>query len=201
VHRYKLERSEGLFLRYLTDAWRTLDRSLPETAYTDMLEDVIVWLASLIRATDASLLDEWTQLSGASPDTAPRVVVDPVWGAPKAWRTAVRTAAFGWVELLARRSYEPLAARSGWASHDLAGAMRPFWTEHEWIAIDAAARANAFFTLEESPTIWNIRQQLVDPAGSGEWSFTATVDVAEAMEAGGPTLKLVTLGRYDDVSR
>jgi superfamily II RNA helicase len=197
VHRYKLERSEGLFLRYLTDAWRTLDRSLPETAYTDMLEDVIVWLASLIRATDASLLDEWTQLSGAAPDTAPRVVVDPVWGAPKAWRTAVRTAAFGWVELLARRSYEPLAARSGWASHDLAGAMRPFWAEHEWIAIDAAARANAFFTLEESPTTWTIRQQLVDPVGSGEWSFTATVDVAEAMEAGGPTLKLVTLGRYD----
>jgi superfamily II RNA helicase len=197
VHRYKLERSEGLLLRYLTDAWRTLDRSLPETAYTDMLEDVIVWLASLIRATDASLLDEWTQLSGAAPDTAPRVVADPVWGAPKAWRTAVRTAAFGWVELLARRSYEPLAARSGWASHDLAGAMRPFWTEHEWIAIDAAARANAFFTLEESPTTWTIRQQLVDPAGSGEWSFTATVDVAEAMEAGGPTLKLVTLGRYD----
>ncbi len=34
VRRYRLERSEGLVLRYLTDAWRTLDRSLPDDAYT-----------------------------------------------------------------------------------------------------------------------------------------------------------------------
>ncbi len=32
VGRYRLERSEGLVLRYLTDAWRTLDRSLPKTS-------------------------------------------------------------------------------------------------------------------------------------------------------------------------
>ena len=30
VQRYKLQRSEGLVLRYLTDAWRTLDRSLTD---------------------------------------------------------------------------------------------------------------------------------------------------------------------------
>ena len=35
VRRYRLERSEGLVLRYLTDAWRTLDRSLPDDVYTD----------------------------------------------------------------------------------------------------------------------------------------------------------------------
>jgi superfamily II RNA helicase len=197
IHRYKLERSEGLFLRYLTDAWRTLDRSLPDGAYTDMLEDVIVWLGSLIRATDASLLDEWTQLSGAPAlhDTAP--VVDPVWGAPKAWRTTVRTAAFSWVELLARRSYGQLAARTGWSASQFANAMEPFWADHEWIGIDAKARAAEMFTITETPTEWTIRQQLADPAGDGDWSFTATVDVAEAIEAGAPTLKLVSLGRFE----
>ncbi|MEX2627476.1 MAG: DUF3516 domain-containing protein, partial [Ilumatobacteraceae bacterium] len=34
VRRYRLERSEGLVLRYLTDAWRTLDRSLTDEIYT-----------------------------------------------------------------------------------------------------------------------------------------------------------------------
>ena len=34
VRRYRLERSEGLVLRYLTDAWRTLDRSLPDDVYS-----------------------------------------------------------------------------------------------------------------------------------------------------------------------
>ena len=51
-------------LRYLTDAWRTLDRSLPDDVYTDALEDVVEWLGELIRATDATLLDEWTLLAG-----------------------------------------------------------------------------------------------------------------------------------------
>ncbi len=196
IHRYKLERSEGLLLRYLTDAWRTLDRSLPDVAYNEMLEDVVVWLGSLIRATDASLLDEWLQLSGG-PTAQPRVVVDPVWGAPKAWRTAVRTAAFGWIELLARRSYEPLAARTGWSTSQLSTAMTSYWIDHDAMGIDAAARATTFFTLTETPTLWTIRQQLADPAGDGDWTFTATVDVAEALDAGTPTLRLVAIGRYD----
>ncbi|MEZ5251711.1 MAG: DUF3516 domain-containing protein [Ilumatobacteraceae bacterium] len=46
VRRYRLDRSEGLVLRYLTDAWRTLDRSLPDGAYTDELEDVVDWLGA-----------------------------------------------------------------------------------------------------------------------------------------------------------
>jgi hypothetical protein len=105
VRRYRLERSEGLVLRYLTDAWRTLDRSLPDDAYIDAVEDVVEWLGALIRATDATLLDEWAVLAGAPVHEHLAIdapVVGPT-GPPKAWRTAVRTAAFGWVELLARR--------------------------------------------------------------------------------------------------
>ncbi|HAP76443.1 MAG TPA: DUF3516 domain-containing protein, partial [Acidimicrobiaceae bacterium] len=64
VRRYRLDRSEGLVLRYLTDVWRTLDRSFPDDVYTDEVEDVVEWLGALIRATDATLLDEWTRLAG-----------------------------------------------------------------------------------------------------------------------------------------
>src|SRR4051794_39644555 len=53
VRRYRLERSEGLVLRYLTDAWRTLDRSLPEDVYTPMLEDVVEWLGPVIPGAPA----------------------------------------------------------------------------------------------------------------------------------------------------
>ena len=103
VRRYRLERSEGLVLRYLTDAWRTLDRSLPDDAYTAALEDVIEWLGALIRATDATLLDEWALLAGQPVHDHLALEAPPAErvGPPPAWRTAVRTAAFGWVELLA----------------------------------------------------------------------------------------------------
>ncbi|MEI7547590.1 MAG: DUF3516 domain-containing protein, partial [Actinomycetota bacterium] len=105
VRRYRLERSEGLVLRYLTDAWRTLDRSLPDDLYTDALEDVIEWLGALIRATDSTLLDEWARLAGnpVHEHTAPDSPAAARAWPPTAWRTAVRTAAFGWVELLNSR--------------------------------------------------------------------------------------------------
>ena len=194
VRRYRLERSEGLVLRYLTDAWRTLDRSLVDDAYTPELEDVVEWLGALIRATDATLLDEWTLLAGKpvhdhlEPD-APLVVSGP----PAAWRTAVRTAAFGWVELLATRSYERLAGRTGWEWWALRDAMAPYWAEHDVIHTDADARSAAMFSLREEPDRWVITQQLADPAGGGEWRFTAVVDLALAEEEGAPTLRLETL--------
>lgn len=197
VRRYRLERSEGLVLRYLTDAWRTLDRSLPDDVYNDALEDVIEWLGALIRATDASLLDEWTRLAGrpvhdhAALD-APTVAAGP----PPAWRTAVRTAAFGWVELLARRNHALLAERSGWSVEAIGAAMADYWSEYEAIETHADARSAERFTLTEEPRRWVVEQRLADPAGDGEWRFVASVDLDAAVADGAPTLVLEALGRY-----
>jgi len=196
VRRYRLERSEGLVLRYLTDAWRTLDRSLPDDAYIPMLEDVIEWLGDLIRATDATLLDEWTLLAGGAlhehhAPVAP--TVGPV-GPPAAWRTIARTAAFGWVELLAARSYGALSARSGWDASQLSEAMAPYWAEYDGIGIDATARSAANFSLVEEPERWVVTQRLADPSGDGEWRFVATIDVELGLAEGAPTLALAELG-------
>jgi superfamily II RNA helicase len=195
VRRYRLERSEGLVLRYLTDAWRTLDRSLPDAAYTDELDDVIDWLGALIRTTDATLLDEWTLLAG-KPAHDHEVLAAPSvhQGPPTAWRTAVRNAAFGWVELLARRAHAELAERCGWTTERVDEAMRPYWDEHDAIEIDADARSATRFVLIDEPGRWVVRQQLADPAGDGDWFIEATVDLADAAEQGAPTLRLAGLG-------
>ncbi len=218
VRRYGLERSEGLVLRYLTDAWRALDRSLPDDAYTDMLEDVIDWLGGLIRATDASLLEEWAHLAGIGGEAGiARHGHDPTEpggfaGAlgpvepPRAWRTAVRTAAFAWVELLARRAFDALAARAGegWTAYGLTMAMAPYWADHEFVGIDAAARSAEFFELHEhrgaegSYEAWTIVQRLADPAGDGDWRFTAHVDLVAARAEGAPALALVSIGRFGE---
>jgi hypothetical protein len=196
VRRYRLDRSEGLLLRYLTDAWRTLDRSLPDGVFTDALEDVVTWLGQLIRATDATLLEEWERLAGVAhhdhvEPTAP--TLGPP-GPPAAWRTAVRTAAFGWVDLLARRSHAALADRCGWTMAQLDEAMAPYWAEHTTVFTDADARSTAMFELVEEPDRWVITQRLADPAGSGEWRFVAFVPLAESLDEGAPRLVLQTLG-------
>ena len=200
VRRYRLERSEGLVLRYLTDAWRTLDRSLPDDVYTDDLEDVVEWLGALIRATDATLLDEWARLAGnpvhehIAPDSPAAARVWP----PTAWRTAVRTASFGWVELLNARNHAALAERSGWTEQQLRDAMAPYWAEYDRIGIDSAARATQYFTLAAHPDRWVVTQQLADPENDGEWRFVAVIDLAIAEAEGAPTLRLESLGTAVD---
>ena len=196
VRRYRLERSEGLVLRYLTDAWRTLDRSLPDAVYTDTLEDVVEWLGQLIRATDATLLDEWAVLAGkpVHDHLAPQALTATQAWPPPAWRTAVRTAAFGWVELLARRQYGALADRSGWEDWRIAAAMAPYWAEYPAVNIDARARSIEHFTLVEEPDRWIVTQQLDDPEGNGDWRFTAVIDLEAARIDGAPTLQLEALG-------
>ena len=199
VQRYKVERSEGLLLRYLTDVWRTLDRSLPSSAYTEQLEDVVDWLRSLLTATDASLIEEWERLSGIDPVQRTEVATPVAAAPPRAWRTAVRTAAFGWVELLARRAYEALAERAQVSLVELFTTMGPYWMEHPAMMTDADARSASYFTLDDSePALWIVRQRLSDPEGSGEWGFTASVDLAEAEEYGVPTLRLLTIGRFGE---
>ena len=63
VCRYQLARSEGLVLRYLTDAYRTLRQTVPEAHRTPELEDLVEWLGETVRQTDSSLLDEWEALT------------------------------------------------------------------------------------------------------------------------------------------
>ncbi|MDQ2725156.1 MAG: DUF3516 domain-containing protein, partial [Actinomycetota bacterium] len=59
VAHYGLARSEGLVLRYLSDAYKGLVRTVPEDDKTDELVDVTEWLGELVRQVDSSLIDEW----------------------------------------------------------------------------------------------------------------------------------------------
>jgi superfamily II RNA helicase len=67
---YGLARSEGLVLRYLSNAYRALRQTVPEQVKTDELDEIIEWLGETVRQTDSSLLDEWEALTDPSPSSA-----------------------------------------------------------------------------------------------------------------------------------
>lgn len=62
VSHYGLNRSEGTVLRYLSDAFRAIERTVPEQAKNEGLVSLIDWLGELVRSVDSSLLDEWQAL-------------------------------------------------------------------------------------------------------------------------------------------
>ena len=78
VGRYRIARSEGLLLRYLSDAYRTLRQTVPDAHRPPELEELIEWLGETVRQTDSSLLDEWEALTRPRPQSPRR------WSTPAA---------------------------------------------------------------------------------------------------------------------
>ena len=66
VNHYGLKRSEGLVLRYLTDAYRALVQNVPAERRTPPLDELTGWLGALVRGVDSSLLDEWERLTAVT---------------------------------------------------------------------------------------------------------------------------------------
>jgi superfamily II RNA helicase len=201
VRHYGLARSEGLVLRYLADTYKALVQTVPEDAKTDELLDLTAWLGETVRQVDSSLIDEWEAL--VHPDehevAAPAVAAgahghhgDPptaVTANERAFRVMVRNEAFRWVELLARRAHEELAERldGDWTAEELAGAMAPYWAEHDEIGIGPSARSAARFR----PTAdGRVRQVLDDPAGHHDWALLARIDREASDEQGRAVLRL-----------
>ena len=80
VAHYGLARSEGLVLRYLTDAYRALRQTVPEQLRTEELDELIEWLGETVRQTDSSLLDEWEALT--DPESVERATAAAAAGEP-----------------------------------------------------------------------------------------------------------------------
>ncbi|WP_167202591.1 DEAD/DEAH box helicase [Actinomyces respiraculi] len=180
VSRYELGRSEGVILRYLTDAYRALRQVVPEEHRTEEVVAVIDWLGTLVRAVDSSLLDEWEALGAAQagravegaalldgdrPDADDSSGVERAFGADAdgkvaftrnlhAFRVAVRREMFRRVELMARDDVEGLGrldGASGWDAQRWDEVLARYWDEYDWLGTDTAARAVALAPLDEAP--------------------------------------------------
>jgi len=222
VSRYQLERTEGVVLRYLADAYRALRQVVPEEHRTEEVAEIVEWLGELVRATDSSLLDEWERLANPTDDDADdgRSVlgvdendeppVRPVTGNPRAFRRLVRNAMFRLVELAAREDYGALGASSGtpaWNADAWEDALDDLFVEQgdDAIGVDAPARSSALLTVLEpgaelpagsrvEPGTWWVRQVFDDLDGNHDWAITALVDLEASDEAGSVVLTVLSVG-------
>lgn len=193
VAHYKLARAEGVLLRYLTDAYRALRSTVPVSARTEEVDDLVEWLGEVVRHTDSSLLDEWEALT--HPTDEPDAVVRPATenrilsANPRALRVMVRQSMFRRVELLALGRYEALAALDGGLSAEAwQDAAAEYRAEYGEISTGPAARGPALFTVHEGEGTWTVTQILDDEDGDHDWRITAELDLAATDEAGEPAL-------------
>jgi hypothetical protein len=214
IDHYGLARSEGLVLRYLTDAWKGLVQNVPEDAKTDEVYDVTEWLLAMIRQVDSSLVDEWERLrhpdeaaadAAALPATAARPADAKLPEGPeritaneRAFRVMVRNEAFRRVELLARgRVDQVLALDAGGGERldpaALREALAAYRDDHGEIGTGPDARGPALFQLEEHNGTWDVRQVLADPDGDHDWALHLRVDLAASDEDERPAVAVTAL--------
>ncbi len=62
IRDYGLERAEGVLLRHLMQVWKVLAQTVPDSAKTDEVAEMELYLSELIRGVDSSLLEEWERL-------------------------------------------------------------------------------------------------------------------------------------------
>lgn len=201
---YQLGRSEGLVLRYLSDAYRAARQTIPDDAKTEELHDIIEWLGELVRQVDSSLLDEWAALQ--HPADAPEGAAPVLPPAPtsvvtnrRAFLVLVRNALWRRVQLAALQSDDELVALDPGAAWP--EALDAYFAEHEGIGTGPDARSAARLVIDEQPAdrlgFWRVRQILDDPAGHHDWGIDAEVDLDASAEAGAPVIQVLRVSRLD----
>lgn len=197
IAHHKLARSEGLVLRYLSDAYRALRQTVPATRRTDELDELTEWLGEVVRQTDSSLLDEWETLVSPADDagdgaggvgvprpTRERVLSDN----PRALRAMIRQAMFRRVELLALGRYDQLAGLDdGLTGEQWQSAAQDYFAEYADIGTGPDARGAGLLSIEadpDAPRILLVAQIIDDPDGDRDWRITAEVDLDATDEAG-----------------
>jgi superfamily II RNA helicase len=208
VRDYELQRSEGLLLRYLSETYKTLVQTVPETYRTDEVLDLIAFLRATVRGVDSSLIDEWERMRDPAYQAAaadPRAAVEatlgppPVWADPKAFAARVRTDLHRLLTALARKDHAAAAAAlapgTAWNAERLAGEMGAYWAEHPRIdTTPLARRAHNTLLRELGPRRWEAIQRIVDEEGEADWMLQCEIDLSAPRDPDLPLVDLVRVG-------
>ena len=208
VGRVGIARSEGLLLRYLSDAYRVLDRTVPPEKVDDRLADIISWLRLVVRTVDSSLIDEWAGVGEggigealAAPEAADEVVHDR-----RGVTLLVRNALWRRVRLIADENAKELGAIDadwGWRELRWRQAIDAFYEEHEEVVLSGDARSWAFLAIDESDEfsghVWHVRQTVLDSDDDRDFLIAADVDLDATQEAGEAVFTNYRAGFFEEL--
>ena len=203
VSSYQLARSEGLVLRYLSDAYRAIRQTVPADARTDELMDIIEWLGELVRQVDSSLVDEWSALidpaahlpeddAAVVPPAPPSILTNR-----RAFTVLVRNELFRRVQLAALQDDDALVALDpdvGWPE-----VLDRYFDEHDEILTGGPARSPRLCVIDDTDAaasgIWRVEQTIDDPAGDHDWRIRAEVDLAASVDEGSAVVRVTEVLR------
>ena len=167
---YELQRAEGVLLRHINSTFKALAQTVPDSAKTDAVREMQLYLSTMIRQVDSSLLDEWEKMRDPNYQRAEAKEVRPpgaeeaardITRDTKAFTAAIRNRIFTFLRGVVNQDYEMAleqmrsvergarnedqslltsAATEEWNVERLRQAVDAYHVEHRSICLDPNAR-------------------------------------------------------------
>ena len=208
---YELQRAEGVLLRHLSSVHKVLAQTVPDSAKNDTLREMELYLATMLRQIDSSLLEEWEKMRdpdyvarGETPEVRPpgaEEAARDITRDAKTFTAAIRNRIFTFLRALVSGDLEaavsaanrmPSADDEPWTADRLRRALEAYHVEHERICLDPEARnlRHTYVVPSEDKCRWRVQQMLIDPAGANDWVAEFDIGLAESRATGEPALQL-----------
>jgi superfamily II RNA helicase len=185
IREYGLERSEGLLLRHLSQVWKVLGQTVPESAKTEDVVEMETYFRELIRGIDSSLIEEWEKLRNpdyvavAMAEKPVRPTAHDITRDLVGFRRLVRTAIFGFLQDVVARDWESAAERGGipTEARRIESEFGQYFDARTRLRLDPEGRsAKHTHWLENSPPgEWEVAQVLIDGEEQNDWEARFTV--------------------------
>jgi superfamily II RNA helicase len=200
VREYGIERVEGLLLRHLSQAWKVLAQTVPDSAKTEEVAEMEAYFRELIRGIDASLVEEWERLAHperiveeADPTKPARPSTYDITRDTIAFRRLVRAEIFLLLQDAARwalaggRNGPPPAEGAEPDREEVFALFEPYLAAHGRFRLDPEGRSAKHTHFAEKPGTGSagpgeleVAQVLFDPEDINDWEAVFIVLLTES---------------------
>ncbi len=215
IKSYELHRAEGVLLRHLSSVHKVLLQTVPDAAKNEAVREMEIYLATMIRQVDSSLIEEWEKMRDPNyrPAQEEKEIRPPgaeeadkdITRDTKAFTATIRNRIFIFLRALANRDFENALGSlnsldqsdaAPWTTRQLEEAMEKFCAEHNYLRLDPAARnlRHTYVTPSEDKKFWRVQQMLVDPEDVNDWVAEFEVELEASRISGEPFVRLRRLG-------
>jgi len=198
VKELKIERSEGVLLRYVHQVYKTLIQNVPAERVTEPVEDALDYLRALLARTDDSLLRSWEAMFNAGGEVEPSRF--DISSDLSSFRRRIRAELHAVLRALADRDYEEAAAcvradpETRFTAADFERQLAPYLAEFGSLVFDGRAKQGWMTLIDKTaPHQWRVSQRLDDDDENG-WSIDGVIDLRGDTNPTGPLISMVGIG-------
>jgi len=214
IRDYELQRAEGVLLRHLNSVYKVLSQTVPDSVKSDPVREMELYLCTMIRQVDSSLLEEWEKMRNPAYQAAETKELRPpgaeaaaadITRDTKAFTAAIRNRIFSFLRGLVNGDFEQALTHLSvvedpdgqpWTAERLKHLLETYNADHERLCLDPNARnlRHTYVLPSEDKRTWRVQQMLVDPEEHNDWVAEFEVELAPSRQTAEPFLKLRRIG-------